>query len=258
MEKQTITIIFIFIILTFRKYGDKIIINRGVISYPLTVPLKEAVEMDIKMLEGSGGVSELTVRTLENMANRQKRREFFYRSALRSALLTLLFIAFGCLFAIYRRECGRPVSPGIFISSPFELRTVLKEFFFISSVPASCFAVCFCFGGKLCRLCDTFFPAVFGIYSGALFYGEISKIASEQTAASAFRGAPAILFTLAVIAAYALFCSVCASYGECKQNGGAVREDANSCFTYFLICETALLVFILLRGCGSAILDIFG
>ena len=81
MEKQTITIIFIFIILTFRTYGDKIIINRGVISYPLTVPLKEAVEMDIKMLEGSGGVSELTVRTLENMANRQKRREFFYRSA---------------------------------------------------------------------------------------------------------------------------------------------------------------------------------
>ena len=77
VEKQTITIIFIFITLTCFNYSDKIIINKDVISYPLTVPLKEAVEMDIKMLDGSCGISELTVQSLENMANRQKRKEFF-------------------------------------------------------------------------------------------------------------------------------------------------------------------------------------
>ena len=212
--------------------------------------------MDIKMLDGSCGVSELTVQSLENMANRQKRKEFFYRSALRSVLLTLLFIAFGCLFAIYRQECGRPLS--LDGETPFEIRSVLKEFFFVSVVPASCFAVCFSFGGRFCRVCDTFFPAVYGTYSGALLYGRITGLLHDNTLPNAVREFPVITFILAVIAAYALFCSVCASYGECRRRGGADRADANSCFTYFLICETSLLLLILLRGCTSAILNVFG
>jgi len=212
--------------------------------------------MDIKMLDGSCGISELTVQSLENMANRQKRKEFFYRSALRSVLLTLLFIAFGCLFAIYRRECGSPLS--LYTAAPFEIRSVLKEFFFVSVIPASCFAVCFSFGGRFCRICDTFFPAVYGTYSGALLFERITGLINGNSLPRTVREFPVIAFILAVIFTYALFCSVCASYGECRRKGGVDHGDANNCFTYFLICETALLVFILLRGCTCAILNVFG
>ena len=213
--------------------------------------------MDIKMLDGNSGLSELSVQSLQNMANRQKRREFFYRSALRAVLLTLLFIAFGCLFAIYRQECGNPLSLYRARAETFNLRSVLKEFFFVSVVPASCFSVCFSFGGRFCRVCDTLFPAIYGTYAGALLYGKITEILSAYSVNASIRALPFLLFVVSVIFAYTLLCSVCTSYGECRKNGGAVQSDTNSCFTYFLICETALLLLILLRECALALLNIF-
>jgi hypothetical protein len=215
--------------------------------------------MDIRLLENQRTTSELTVQTLKNMASRQKRREFFFRSLLRAAFLTLLFIAFGCFLSIYRLERGDPLplynaQNGL----PFEWRKLLKELFFVSAAPAACFAVCFSFKGRLCRVCDTVFPAVYGTYAGAFCFSRLFDLFASFTLTHAADVLPHIVFAAALAVLYTVFSAVCASYGEYRRNGGDEQTDMNGCFTYFMVCLTAAAALIALRELCGVLLDIIG
>lgn len=227
------------------------------VSYFLAVPLKEAVEMDTKLLESEVQEPSLGLEALRSIANRQRRREFFYRSLVRSALLTLLFIAFGCFFAIYLQEKGKAA---VFYSNgtPFDLRGMLKELFLLSVIPSACFALCFSFGGKICRLCDTVFPAFYGIAAGVYYYRELSSLYTSFSVTFTVKLLPYIVHVLFIIAVYTLFCPVCSSYGECRRQKSAVPEDKNSCFTYYLICITTILLSLVLRDSAATFFKMFG
>ena len=215
--------------------------------------------MDIKLLENQKSASDITLRTLKNMADRQKRREFFFKSVLRASLLTLLFIAFGCFLSIYRLEKGHTTELyAVRLSLPFEWRAALKELFFVSAVPVSCFALCFSFGGRLCRLCDTVFPAIYGTYAGALCFSELSRLFSSFSLSYAVKVMPYVVFTALTVMLYTLFSAVCCSYGTYRRNGGDEQADMNGCFTYFMICLTACAALIALRVICCALLEIIG
>ena len=209
--------------------------------------------METKLLQGEERDHGLGIEALISIASRQYRREFFYRSLMRCALLTLLFVAFGCFFAIYNEEKGVTFASYQNVL-PFQLRQMLKDLFRLSLVPTLCFAVCFSFGGRLCRLCDTVFPAIYGTAAGAYFYTELSPLFSSFSALQAVRAAPYICCVLAVITVYSLFCPVCASFGECRRRKSAVSSDSASCFTYYLSSLTALALSVVLRDAAAVFL----
>ena len=209
--------------------------------------------METKLLQGEERDHGLGIEALVSIASRQKRREFFYRSLMRCALLTLLFVAFGCFFAIYKEEKG--ISAAFWHSAlPFNMRQMLKELFCLSLIPTLCFAVCFSFGGRFCRLCDTVFPAIYATAAGVYFYTRLSILFSSFSVLQAIKTLPYICFALAVITVYTLFCPVCASYGECRRRGGAVSSDGASCFTYYLSSLTALALSVVLRDAAAVFL----
>ena len=213
--------------------------------------------MDIKMLDGEVGGGGLGTEALLSIASRQRRRQFFYASLFRCALLTLLFIAFGCFFAIYLQEKGS--SFHLFDGgAPFDLRGALKELFLLSLVPSSCFCLCFVFGGRLCRLCGTLFPAVYGIAAGMYFYTELSSLAASFSVTYMINTAPYLCFVLLVLSVYTLFCPVCGSYGECRRRNDADKEDSTACFTYYLTSLTAVAVLLVLRCAASFFFGMFG
>lgn len=215
--------------------------------------------MDIKLLEGSAPGTSLGIEALISVASRQKRKDFFYRSLLRCGCLTLLFIAFGCFLAISKEADG--VLFSLFKAEQragFDFRAILKELFLLSVFPTVCFSLCFALGGRLCRLCDTVFPALYGTAAGAFYYTEISKLAASFSLSYTLRISPYILHVLLVITVYTLFFAVCASYGECKRKTGTLSSDVNNCFTYFLASLTALVSSVILRDAAVMFFGRFG
>ena len=202
--------------------------------------------MDTKLLEGDTYGTSLGIEALISIASRQKRKEFFYRSLLRSALLTLLFIAFGCFLTICNEEKSAALR---FMqeSSPFDVRGMLKELFMLSLIPSVGFALCFSLGGRLCRLCDTVFPAVYGTVCGMFLYVKISPLTASFSVTQMIKLSPYLFFVFSVLTVYTLFCPVCASFGECRRKGTLDGSDPGSCFTYFLTSLTALALSVVLR-----------
>ena len=214
--------------------------------------------MDIKLLEGDVQGSSLGIEALVSIASRHRRREFFYRSLVRSALLTLLFIAFGCFFSIYAMEKGNTYRFIENVSAPFDLHGMLKELFTLSVIPSACFALCCCFNGRLSRVCDTFFPALYGTVAGFVCYTELSDLFASFSVSKAIALLPYICQILLSITAYTLYCPVCASYGECRRKKSAVNDDLKSCFTYFLTALTALALSLILRDLTVMFFGMFG
>lgn len=214
--------------------------------------------MDIRLLDGEVQGVSLGVETLISIASRQRRREYYYRSLLRCALLTLLFLAFGCFFAIYAAEKGYTGAFFDLASPPFDFRGMLKELFLLSSVPSVCFASCCLFGGRLYRLCDTVFPAVYGIAAGMFYYTSFTSLFTSFSVSRTVTLAPYLAQTLCVIAVYTLFCPVCACYGRCRCRQNAESGDLNNCFTYFLVSLTVISLSLILRDTASFFLKMFG
>lgn len=213
--------------------------------------------MDTKLLEGGTAGTGLGIEALMSIAARQKRREFFYRSFLQCALLTLLFIAVGCFFAIYKVEKG---SAAVFLqnAAAFDFRSMLKELFMLSLLPSACFALCFGFCGRMSRLCDTVFPVVSGAFAGAYYYTAISPLAASFSVTQLLKLSPYLCQTLLILAVYTLFCPVCASYGECRRKNSTDESDTGSCFTYYLISLTVLFLSVILRDTALLFLGMFG
>ena len=214
--------------------------------------------MDTKLLEGEGQGTSFGIEALLSIASRQKRRQYFFKSLLRCALLTLLFIAFGCFFAIYAKEKGYTGTFFDLASTPFDFRGMLKELFLLSIVPSVCFALCCLFCGRLRFLCDTVFPAVYGAAAGMFYYTHLTSLYTSFSVSYAITLAPYLAQTLCVVAVYTLFCPVCACYGECRRKKSAVSADLQSCFTYFLAALTVLALFLILRDTASFFFKMFG
>ncbi|MBQ7699968.1 MAG: hypothetical protein IJT49_06475 [Clostridia bacterium] len=214
--------------------------------------------MDIKLLDGKVRGSSLGAEALISIASRQKRREFFCKSLIRCALLTLLFIAFGCFFAIYAMEKGNTYVFFENVPSPFYLRGMLKELFLLSVIPSLCFALCGCFNGRLSRCCDTVFPALYGTVIGFICYTELSGTLLSFSVSAMVKLFPYICHVLIIMSVYTLFCPVCASYGECRRKKSAVYDDLHSCFTYFLMSLTAIILSLILRDLAVLFFKTFG
>lgn len=193
----------------------------------------------------------MTVEAYTAMAGRQKRREAFYGSLVRSSALMIIFAAMGCFYMMSAKE--RAVYP-FFSGVPFELRRMMKELFLISLLPTVSFALCFPLGGALGRSCDTVLPAVTGAVSGAFSFCVIVSLPSPLTAAALASAAPTLLFIVSVMLVYTLIFAVCASYARCRRRGAVSADDCDSCFTYYLISVTALCACIVSRDLLTSVL----
>ena len=214
--------------------------------------------MDTKLLEGEGQGASFGIEALLSIASRQKRRQYFYRSLLRCALLTLLFIAFGCFFAIYAKEKGYTGTFFDLASTPFDFRGMLKELFLLSLIPSVSFVLCYSFGGRLHGLCDTVIPALYGTAAGMFYYTQLTSLFTSFSVSRTVTLAPYLLQTLCVIAVYTLFCPVCACYGECRRKNSAVSADLQNCFTYYLVSLTVLALSLILRDAALLFFKMFG
>lgn len=205
---------------------------------------------------GPGTKSDtMTVEAYTAMAERQKRREAFYRSLLRSSALLLLFAAAGCFYMISVKEHGDgPAVYPFFSGEPFDPRRMVKELFIISLLPTFSFALCFPFKGVPGRCCDTVLPAAAGALSGASSFGVISSYPAPVTAASLALAAPAMLFIVFVMLVYALIFAVCASYARCRRCGTVSGEDGGVCFSYYIMSVTALCACISARDILSCVI----
>lgn len=210
----------------------------------------------MKMLEGERPIYALTEKTLSDMADRQKRREYFFRSAVRCAALTLLFIAAGCFYYIYRREGGHTAAVFRFSDGAFDIRGVLKRLFFSSLIPVLGLTSCFAFGGRISRLCDTLLPALYGAYSGFALFDAFVRLSASFTVSNTVNSLPFILYTVGVITVYLLFCPVCAAFGECRRREKADDGDIKYCTGCFFAALTALTALSLLEEFFVFILNV--
>ena len=214
--------------------------------------------MDIKLLEGEVLEMPLGAQALISIASRQKRRQYFYRSLLRCALLSILFIAFGCFFAIYSQERGNTAVINEIGALPFDFRGMLKELFLQSLIPSVCFALCYFSGGRFYMLCGTFFPALYGTAAGAYFYTRLTSLFTSFSVSYAVSLAPFLAQTLCFITVCTVFCPVCACYGRCRRQNDAANGDLNNCFTYYLISLTVIAMSLIMRDSASFFLKTVG
>ena len=213
--------------------------------------------MDIRLLDGDVRRTPMSVEALISVSSRRRRKEAFYRSLVRCFSVTLLFIAFGCFFAIYRSG-GKPYG---YVYSPdtvFDARLMLKQAFGLSVLPVICLFFSFGMRSVLFRLCDTVLPAAYGLYAGAVCFVRISSLCEAYSVSRLLQTAPAIAFTAVIGAVYALLFSVCASYGECRRKDCVTREDSVNCFTYFLYALTAVVLSVVLRDAAYKLIFKFG
>ena len=214
--------------------------------------------MDIRYLVSEKESGSVLIETYTSMADRRKRREAFYRSLLRSASVCLLFAAIGCFYVIYVTEKGG--SFGFFAydaARAMKARDMLKELFVLSFLPCVGFALCFPLRGLPGRLCDTLFPAAYGLLSGGIVYRELTGLSADSSVGAVFRSAPFLLFVVFADLVYTLICAVFASYARCRFSGSATHEDGENCFSYALLSVTALAVLIILRVAAVLLLNLF-
>ena len=204
--------------------------------------------MDIKLLADSTD-NGISCAALAAIAAKSRRRAYFSRSVIRCAAVALLFIAAGCFYTVYVKETGRSLPPLRFGYTDINVKQMLKDMFFLSVIPV--FSLFFSFNRLSGILCDRLFPALYGAYAGVYLFRVSNALYSSFSAVDLVAYAPGVIFVLAVLCIYTLFCPVCASYSACLYRSGTAKSDLDSLLSYFFITLSLICCALLLRSLAA-------